>query len=359
MMTVDKEELKAVLKEYIDANYSSSARGMSVYVHSNDFEFLHFTGSIPELNFTYSKDTLYDMASLTKPMVTATLIMKYVEDGIITLEDSLETVGLYKPELAISKLTIRQLLTHTSGLIPDSPLYEQGYEKEDYIKTIGSLFESRTPTPKEEYSDLNYILLGFVIESIADKSLDRVASEKIFQPLSMKSSTFNPEVDRGLIAPTENDPKRGGLVWGKVHDEKSYYLGGVAGHAGLFSTIGDVTKYVSSLISGKVLRNRTLQTMISPQNISLGGMFGLSWMIKLPRPYSPSPSFGYNAFMGDLALDGTFGHTGFTGTSICIEPKSSTYVIILSNRVYPTRNNLGILRFRRSFHNLVFSNLLA
>ena len=357
-MVVDREQLATVFRKYIDANYSSAAYGMSVYVRNSDFEFIHFTGSIPELGFTYSKNTLYDMASLTKPMVTATLIMKYVEDGIIGLEDTLEAVGLYKPESTISKVTIRQLLTHSSGLVPDNPLYERGRSREDYIRAIGSLYEPQTSALREEYSDLNYILLGFVIESIAGKPLEQVASEKIFLPLSMKSTTFNPKIDRSLIAPTENDSKRGGIVWGKVHDEKSYYLGGVAGHAGLFSTIEDTAKYVSALLSGKILKTVTLKAMTSPQNIPIGGMFGLGWMIKPPRPYSPSPSFGYNAFMGDLVPDGAFGHTGFTGTSICVEPISSSYVIILSNRVYPTRNNLGILRFRRLFHNLVFSNIL-
>lgn len=355
-MASKHDELEELLKNFIDSNYASAAPGMDVLVRGNNFNFEYWTGSIPELNFSYTRDTIYDMASLTKPVVTATLVMKILEAGKIGLDDTLQSLGIYSPEFAISKLAIRELITHTSGLIPTYPLYKYGTTREDYLRTIAIMHERRLPVA-EEYSDLNYILLGLIIERIMGKNLDDVAQEYIFKPAGMKNSCFNPKADLEKIAPTENDPDRGGLVWGKVHDEKSYYLGGVAGHAGMFSTIEDMGKYVEALLNYKLLKKQTLDEMIQPQNAFIGGMFGIGWMIKVRKPVSPSPSFGYNGFMGDVAPVGTFGHTGFTGTSISIEPLSGTSVIILSNRVYPTRENIGILRFRRLFHNLVYSHI--
>lgn len=356
-MTTQQEELQELLKNFIDVNYASAAPGMNVLVRGRNFKFEYWTGSIPELNFIFRKDTIYDMASLTKPVVTATLIMKMVELGKISLEDSLETLGLYGSDYSVGKLTIRDLITHTSGLIPTYPLYKYGKTRTDYLRTIGLMHERRQYPVSEEYSDLNYILLGFVLESILEKNLDEIAEKYIFEPLGMKSSCFNPTADSASIAPTERDPDRGGLVWGKVHDEKSYYLGGVAGHAGLFSNLNDMAKYTDALMNYRILKRSTFDEMIHPQNTSIGGMFGIGWMIKVRKPVSPSPAFGYNGFMGDIAPAGTFGHTGFTGTSISVDPLSGTYVIILSNRVYPTRENLGILRFRRLFHNIVYSHV--
>ncbi len=355
-MTDKHNSLLEILKNFIDSNYASAAPGMNVLVKGSNFSFEYWTGSIPELNFSYTRDTIYDMASVTKPVVTATLVMKLVEMGKIGLEDTLETIGLYKSEFAVSRLTIRELITHTSGLVPTYPLYKFGTTREDYLRTIAIMHERRLPLA-EEYSDLNYILLGFVIEHITGKNLDDIAQEYIFKPIGMKSSCFNPKIDQKKIAPTERDPDRGGIVWGKVHDEKSYYLGGVAGHAGMFSTIDDMGRYAEALLGYKLLKKPTLDEMIQPQNASIGGMFGIGWMIKMRKPISPSLAFGYNGFMGDIAPAGTFGHTGFTGTSISIDPFSGTYVIILSNRVYPTRENMGILRFRRLFHNIVYSHV--
>lgn len=356
-MDENSDGLGIKLENFIRENYRSASSGINVLVRSKNFNFTYWAGEISDLNFKYLRDTMYDMASLTKPVVTATLVMKMVESGKLGLEDTLESLGIYGQEYTAGKLTIKELITHSSGLIPTYPLYKNGKSREDYLRTIALMHERRQYPIVEEYSDLNFILLGLILERISGKSLDRLAQELVFNPLSMKNSTFNPVQETSRIAPTEKDPERGGLVWGKVHDEKSYYLGGVAGHAGLFSTMDDMAIFAEALLSGKVVRKRTLKAMITPQNIHIGGMFGLGWMIKVPRPANPSPSFGYSGFMGDIAPYGTFGHTGFTGTSICLEPETGTFVIILTNRVYPSRESLGILRFRRLFHNLVFSLL--
>lgn len=345
------------LKEFVDKNLEGVSSGMNVLVGKGSYKTSYFKGKIKELNFKYSEDTIYDMASLTKPVVTASLVMKYIEKGELSLEDSLGSLGLYNQDLIISNLTVRQLITHTSGLISTFPLYKYGKTKEDYLRTIGLMHQHDTLPATEEYSDLNFILLAFLLEEISGKPLDVLAKEKLFSPLSMNSSFFNPSVAKEKIAPTEEDPERGMPVWGKVHDEKSYFYGGVCGHAGLFSNTHDMGIFTEALLNGKIVSKETLSMMVTPQNQNVGGMFGLGWMIKVPRPPVPGPSFGYNAFMGETVNYGAFGHTGFTGTSICIDPKTGAYAIVLSNRVYPTRENIRILKFRRRFHNFVFSVL--
>lgn len=351
------KNLPEELKEFVDRNYSEASSGMNVAVGRDSYKLSYFQGEIPALNFKYDENTIYDMASLTKPVVTATLVMKYVEKGKLSLEDTLGSLKMYAPDMLISNLTIKQLISHSSGLFPTFPLQKHGKAKEDYLRTIGLMHQHNTLPATEEYSDLNFILLAFVMEELSGKTLDVLAKEEIFKPLSMNSSSFNPSFPKENIAPTEEDPGREMPVWGKVHDEKAYYYGGVSGHAGLFSNAHDLTIFAKALLGGKIVKSETLNHMVTPQNLNIGGMFGLGWMIKTPKPTSPGPSFGYNAFMGDTVHNGAFGHTGFTGTSICIDPVTKAYAIILSNRVYPTRENLNILKFRRRFHNLVFSYL--
>lgn len=345
------------LKEFVDKNFQGVSSGMNVLVGRNSFEMSYFIGEIPELKFKYGEDTVYDMASLTKPIATATITMKFIENGRLSLDDTLGSLGLYSSDLLISNVTIRQLITHTSGLTPGFPLYNYGKTKKDYLRTIGLMHQHNTLPLSEEYSDLNFILLAYALEEVSGTTLDVLAKEEIFSLLSMKNTYFNPDVEKEKIAPTEEDPERGMPVWGKVHDENSYYNGGICGHAGLFSNAKDLSIFVKALLNGKIIRKETLNLMVTPQNQNVGGMFGLGWMIKVPRPPVPGPSFGYNAFMGETVNYGAFGHTGFTGTSICIDPKTGAYAIVLSNRVYPTRENIRILKFRRRFHNFVFSVL--
>ncbi len=355
---MNNENIKTILENFIVSNYKKISAGINVYIYSKNFDFSYWKGSIQELSFTYSEDTIYDLASLTKSIVTATLIMKLVEKGKISLFDTLEDIGIYKSNFAVSKITIKELLTHSSGLISWYPLYKYGNSKEDYIRTIALIHERNLPKSVENYSDLNYILLGFVIEEITGKKLDVLAREEIFDLLSMKDTGFNPNIDKYKIAPTEKDPDRGGLIWGKVHDENAYYLGGVSGHAGLFSNVKDIAKFLNAYLKGDLVKKSSLEIMTQPQNINIGGSYGIGWIIKVPTPPNPSPAFNYNQFIGDIAPFGTFGHTGFTGTSVCVYPKNETFIIILTNRVYPNRENLSIIRFRRLFHNLVFTMLL-
>jgi CubicO group peptidase (beta-lactamase class C family) len=347
-------QFKEKLHSFISENYSKASRGISVSVDAkgkNIFEFS--TGKIEELDFKYSNSTVYDLASLTKPLATALLVMRYVEKGVIALEDSVSDFGLYGNGEKVGNLTIRSLLTHSSGLIPDYPLYRFGHGKESYMKAIAAVASDSKIYSREEYSDLNFILLGFILEEISGLSLAELAKSELYSRLGMEHTCFNPEFPRDTIAPTELTEERG-LVWGKVHDEKAFYNGGVAGHAGLFSNLHDMRIFINAIVSGKVISRSTFNLMKEPANVYLGGMFGLGWMLKVPRPSKPSVSFDYSRFMGDYASFGSIGHTGFTGTSVCFDPETGVSAIILTNRVYPSRQNLNILRLRRHVHNIIY-----
>lgn len=349
-----KDEVKNELEELIDENIGKVAPGIvaSVTVDGKE-QFRHAKGHMTDPEFTFSEGTVFDMASLTKPIVTTTLVMKYLERGKLALEDSLSSLGLYGEDYLVGQLTVRSLITHTSGLTWHYHLSRFGNNREDYKKGIAAFGNVAKMYSREEYSDLNFMTLAFLLEHLSGKTLDVLADEEIFKPLGMKNSGFNPTYDKSRIAPTEITSDRG-LTWGRVHDENSYYLGGVAGHAGLFSNIEDVRKFSTALLNNRVVSARTFNLMTAPANEYIGGTFGLGWMIKVPRPRNPSDSFGFSAFMGDYTDYGTFGHTGFTGTSLVLDPKRKVAVTILSNRVHPTRNNVAILRFRRLFHNAVF-----
>ncbi len=352
-LSVDSE----FLRRFLDSNFPSVSPGINILVKSNNFEFEYWNGSIKELGFNYSRNTIYDLASLTKPIVTATLAMKLVENGVLSLEDSLGSIGLYPQEMLISKITVRDLLSHRSGLKSVYSGYNFGKNREDYLKAISLVYGDSNVNIREEYSDLNYILVGFLLEQITGDSLSDLANKLIFSPLNMRSTGFIPDQNSPNIAPTELDCNRGGLIWGKVHDELSYYLGGIAGNAGLFSNISDLAKYVEALLSYHILEKATLKKMISPENEKIGGIFSLGWMTRVKNKPLQTNEIEYSSFMGDLAPIGSFGHTGFTGTSLCIDYEARTYVIILSNRVYPSRSNPSIFSFRKRFHNLVFSLL--
>ncbi len=347
-------DLESRIDRVINKFVPISSHGCSALIWSNgNTVYSKSVGRIDEFNFIYSNETIYDLASLTKPLVTSLLMLKLIDKGEISLNDSIGDLQILRDYKNISKLTIGNLMSHKSGLIPDKPLYEIGRDKESYLKGIEVEAEKASQNKYELYSDLNYILLGFVLEEIYDAPLDLIWNREIKTPLGLESAGFNPVIPKERIAPSEVSPERG-LLWGKVNDEKSYYLGGVAGHAGLFSNTNDILKIMIALIKGHILSNRTLTLATSNQNKHLGGMFGLGWMTKTHQEAKKSESFDLSGFFGDFAPEGTFGHTGFTGTSICANIKMKLVCILLTNRTYPTRANISNIVFRRHFHNNVF-----
>lgn len=283
-------------------------------------------------------DTIFDLASLTKVVATATSVMILVERGKVRLGDP---VSRYIPEFAEmgkKNITVEQLLTHRSGLMPDNAIedYQQGVEKA--WENLWKLAPLNEAGAKFIYSDVNYIVLGELVRRVSGKPLNEFAAENIYRPLGMNDTGFKPAASlQSRIAPTE---KRGGgetehWMRGEVHDPRSYLLGGVAGHAGLFSTADDLAVYCQMILSGgtyhgvRVLSPMGVARMTEPRpsggNGQNGDWRGLGWDV----------ATGFSSNRGDLFTYHSFGHTGFTGTSIWIDPVKETFIVFLSNRVHP------------------------
>ncbi len=309
---------------------------------------------------TMTVDTIFDLASLTKVVATATSIMILVERGKVRLSDP---VSVYIPALkgeGREKVTIEQLLTHRSGYAPDFDLREQWVGYDEAIKRLIQEPLRTQPGTRFVYSDINYIALGEVVHTVSGLPLDQFAQKNIFTPLGMRDTGFRPNSSlRIRIAPTEK--RKGqlsylgdsaanagvdGEVWlrGQVHDPTSYRMGGVAGHAGLFSSASDLAIYCQMILNGgtykgvHILSPTTVAEMTRPRLVnSSGGTRGLGWDLNT----------SYSTNRGELFPLGSFGHTGFTGTSIWIDPASDSFLVFLSNRVHPDgKGDVGPLRGR-------------
>jgi uncharacterized protein YbbC (DUF1343 family)/CubicO group peptidase (beta-lactamase class C family) len=289
-------------------------------------------------------DTIFDAASLTKVIATTSSIMKLFEEGKLRIADP---VTAYLPEFqgGRSEITIRDLMTHFSGLRPDLDLipewsgYETGIHRALIDKPAGP------PGLHFVYSDINFELMGEIVRRLSGKSLDQYAREKIFEPLSMTDSMFNPPASlRPRIAPTEIDPATGAPFRGVVHDPTSRYMGGVAGHAGLFTTATDLSKFAEMMIGMgerngvRIFSPLTVRKFTSPETPPDQPVLrGLGWDI----------DSSYSSNRGELYPIGSYGHTGFTGTSVWIDPSTKSYVILLTNVVHPQRGkSLSALRSR-------------
>ncbi|HYV36319.1 MAG TPA: serine hydrolase, partial [Gemmataceae bacterium] len=294
-------------------------------------------GMLPEI--------VFDLASLTKPIATATAIMVLIDQGKLKVTDKISQHLPAFRRKETENITIEQLLLHTSGFIADNPLADYQAGVETAWKKLSALKPVSEPGSKFTYSDVNYILLGKVVEAISAKTLDDFTKENVFAPLGLNETTFKPQGKlKERAAPTE---KRGG-AWmiGEVHDPRAYALGGVAGHAGLFSTGDDLAVYSQMLLNGgqysgkRILKEETVKFMTTPREIPLGG--GKKGL----RTYGWDMQTGYSSNRGDVFPSGiSYGHTGFTGTSVWIDPKSQSAVIVLSNRVHPSgKGNVNKLR---------------
>ena len=272
-------------------------------------------------------DTIFDMASLTKVVATTTCVMKLFEQGKIKPNDPVER---YIPEFAQNgkeDVTVRQLLTHYSGLAPDLDLTNPwGGKATAYAMTFAEKPQN-PPGARWVYSDINFITLGALVERVSGTSLDNYSQAHVFTPLGMRHTRFIPPVAwRAKIAPTEYD-ETGHMLRGVVHDPTARRMGGVAGHAGLFSTADDLGKFAEALLGGsKVLSPLTVEKMVSPeQPPNATAVRGFGWDIDSP----------FSSNRGDLLPVGSFGHTGFTGTSLWIDPVTKTYIVLLTNAVHP------------------------
>ena len=277
-------------------------------------------------------DTVFDLASLTKVIATTTAVMQLVEQGKVRLNDP---VAKYLPEFAQNEkedITIRQLLTHYSGLAPDLDLKEPWQGKATAYAMAFAEPPNETPGSGFTYSDINFIMLGALVEHVSGEMLDEYAERHIFVPLKMNRTRFVPPLAPRTgwiekIAPTQYDENEH-MLRGVVHDPTARRMGGVAGHAGLFSTGDDLAKFAQALLNGGggILSPVTVTKMTQPETPPEAPLLrGFGWDIDSP----------FSSNRGDLFPIGSFGHTGFTGTSIWIDPTTQTYVILLTNAVHP------------------------
>ena len=271
-------------------------------------------------------DTIFDAASLTKVIGTTSAVMKLVEQGRVRLNDP---VTAYLPEFQGGKsaITVRQLLTHYSGLRPDLDLqpewsgYETGIQKALIDKPVAE------PNARFIYSDINFELLGEIVRKQTGVTLPEFARQQVFEPLGMRETTFNPPAGwRARIAPTEILKGQSEPLRGVVHDPTARYMGGVAGHAGLFTTADDLTRFAQMMLAngGAVFARATVERFTTAATPPGMPVRGLGWDIDSP----------YASQRGDLFRVGGYGHTGFTGTSIWIDPPTGSFVILLTNAVH-------------------------
>lgn len=280
-----------------------------------------------------NRHTLWDIASLTKVIGTTTALAQLVERRKVALDSPVQR---YVPDWTgpgKEKVTVRHLLTHTSGLPAFKPYDQQTHNPDSLATLIFSTPLERAPGDTMVYSDIGAFMMGQIVERVSGVRLDEYLRANVFKPLAMRETMYNPPQSLwSRVAPTEVDTLRGGLVRGKVHDERAYYLGGVAAHAGLFSSAADLSRFAEMLLHGgildgqRVLRASTIREFTTYADSSFSNR-ALGWQ----KP----PAAWAGKFMSSRA----YGHTGFTGTSIAIDPDLDLYIILLSNRVNPTRNN--------------------
>ena len=359
---------------------------LSLYSQSNDFQFnavdkvinkavedKSFPGAVVLVwkdgktiyekafgNYTYDSsspkiktNTLFDLASLTKVVATTTAAMICYDRDLFSLDDK---VTKYIPEFGVNEkdnITIKNLLIHNSGLPAWKKFYGRDLKYDDVINEIYSSELEYKTGEKTVYSDLGIITLGKIIEKVTGKSLDVFCTDEIFIPLKMESTFYNPDDSlKKLCAPTETDNYwRMKTLQGEVHDETSAMLNGVAGHAGLFSTADDLAKLMSVLLNkGKINQKIFIQQStieLFTKRVSKESTRAIGWDTKSDSGSSAGKYFSKNSF----------GHTGYTGTSIWADPDRNLFVVLLTNRVYPTRENTKIQKVRPQLHNAVIKSI--
>lgn len=296
--------------------------------------------------------TLYDMASLTKVVATTTAAMILEEEGKLNID---RTVVSYLPEYNApdkAAITVRMLLTHASGIKSNFPLWKEAKGREQYFAGMINFPLVRDPGSAVEYTDWNMVLMQFIIERITGQTLDQFVQARVFGPLGMRDTQYTPpESLKPRIAPTETEDFRGGQVWGVVHDETAWVLGGVSGNAGLFSSARDLAVFVQMLLNGGSYGGTQL---LKPSTVA-------RWTAR-QRP-DASRALGWdtpsrNSSAGRFFSLRSFGHTGYTGTSIWADPEKELFAVLLTNRVNPTRDNQKIGPLRRAVADVVQQSVI-
>jgi len=312
--------------------------------------FGHFTYEPDSQSAT--ADTVFDLASVSKVVATTAMAMALYERGLLDLDVPAVAVV---PEFARNdprcrQVTFRMLLAHSSGLPAYDKLFMKGPTREELLAAAFAVPLSTDPGTKAEYSDIGFIILGVALERLADEPLDRFCQREIFGPVGMAHSTFNPAVNsRSAIPPTVDDwTFRNRIIQGEIQDENASALGGVAGHAGVFSNAVDLAIFAHVMLNGgtPILRPETLALFTRREDSPAGTSRALGW----DTPSSPSQS-------GKYFSSRSFGHLGYTGTSLWIDPERQLSVALLTNRTWPDCKNQAIKEVRPRFHDAVVEAL--
>ena len=316
-----------------------------------------------------SVHTVYDLASLTKVVGLTTAMMQLVEEGRVALDSP---AVRYVPEFSHPEITVRQLLTHSSGLPAWKPFFRQAHSREEMFALVDAEPLEAPPGTRMAYSDLGAMVLTQILEHVTGERIDRYLGTHLLRPLGMRETRYlPPRTWRSRIAPTEVDTTwRSRLVWGEVHDENAAAMGGISGHAGLFGAAPDLVKFAQMMLNGgrtggpvrrgiggsgdrrtdgPTDRTDGPRQIVRPETIEL--------FTRSDRPEFSSRALGWDTpdgqnSAGTRMSSSAFGHTGFTGTSIWIDPQQDLFVILLTNRVYPTRENTKIMEVRRQVADL-------
>ncbi|MFP4478056.1 MAG: serine hydrolase domain-containing protein [Candidatus Izemoplasmatales bacterium] len=344
-----KEISELLSKGVAEGDFPGSSYAIVYQNNEIDYDYMGYKQLEP-FKVLNDGSEIYDCASLTKVICTTTMAMKLIEEGKISLNTLVYDI---LPDFKHRHINIYHLLTHSSGLPADIPNAKLLKNREMVLSKIFAFDLIYQPGKKIIYSDIGFILLGLIIEKVSNKSLDIYAEEVIFKPLNMMDSSYDPNKDRS--APTEfrDDEVYKGLLKGLVHDEKAFALKGLAGHAGLFSTVKDISKFILTILNNdeKVLKAETVDLLFALQmkDISQNGneiFRSLGW---------EKPSRGGTA--GDkVSFENTILHTGFTGCNMWIDREKGIGFVMLSNAVHPIRQRNNILKYRNRIGNIIISS---
>ena len=306
---------------------------------------------------TVTPATLFDLASLTKVAATTTMATILYERGLLELDAPVagtvpeflaDSCGDFDPRRR--DVTFRMLLAHCSGLPAYEKLFLKARSRDELLRAAFTTSLSADPGSRAEYSDIGFIVLGAALERIAEESLDVFCQREIFGPLAMASTTFNPPAEmRAQIPPTADDRAfRKRIIQGEVQDENAFVLGGIAAHAALFSTAEDLARFAHSMLHGgrPILRPETIAVFTRRESAPLGTSRALGW----DTPSSPSQS-------GRHFSTASYGHLGYTGTSLWVDPERQLSVTLLTNRTWPDCSNQAIKQIRPRFHDAVIEAL--
>ena len=335
------EMIKDICKEFVNQGKIPGGTFGFVSFDNEEYDHYGYKQTVPEKK-TNDIDTLYDMASCTKVVATTTMILKLMEENIISLDDN---VSKHLIDFPYDNITIKHLLTHTSGLPGDDKRYKECKNKEELVKFMYTLPLNNEPGKVVEYSDFGYITLGLIIEKYKG-NIETYANELIFKPLGMNNTMYNPYLkNRKQDCACAELTEARGLIQGEVHDGKAYILNGLSGNAGLFSCVKDLGKFCKMMLNdgAPILKKETIDLLKHSYTQGLNLSRTLGWI------FSDKTSS-----CGDQVSEISLYHTGFSGTSIYIDYVNKLAIILLVNRVHPSRNDSeSILEFRKEVHNRI------